>query len=59
MSQEEITQRLQELKNYKLMILEEMKEAKMVLMLSNSALESVGVEQEILKKMLEEIQEVN
>ncbi len=59
MSEKEIFERLQELKDYKVMILDELKEAKIIIMYSNAALESVGIEEKILNKRLAEMQEVN
>ena len=59
MSEKEIFERLQELKDYKVMILNELKEAKIIIMYSNAALESVGIEEKILNKRLAEMQEVN
>lgn len=41
------------------MILNELKEAKIIIMYSNAALESVGIEEKILNKRLAEMQEVN
>lgn len=59
MSQEEIEKRLEELKEYKSFVLQEQKEAKIVLMYSNIALQSVLTEQEILKEKLAEMQEIS
>ncbi len=59
MSEKEIFERLQELKDYKVMILNELKEAKIIIMYSNAALESVVIEEKILNKRLAEMQEVN
>jgi len=58
-SEKEIKERLEELQDYKDMILTEQKEAKIILMYSNVALQSVFTEQEILKDKLSEILDVN